>query len=132
MSNATFALSSAFTDGSKPIVAPLGVVAPYTAEQESRVDIPDSLPLQTFTIDFGSIDDTGATVLIIQNATDNQEMLLDINDNGWTHGLAAGAVFGIVSPTVDGNVPITQAALTMKNNQGAASSFSTLVLGDPV
>jgi hypothetical protein len=119
MSNATFALSSAFTDGSKPIVAPLGVVAPYTAEQESRVD-------------FGSIDDTGATVLIIQNATDNQEMLLDINDNGWTHGLAAGAVFGIVSPTVDGNVPITQAALTMKNNQGAASSFSTLVLGDPV
>jgi hypothetical protein len=129
MSNATFSLSNTFTDGSKPIVASLAVTAPYTAEQESRVDIAALLPQQTFNVDFGSIEN-GATVLIIQNAVDNQEMFLDLNDNGFTHGLAPGAMFGVVSPTL-GDLPITQAALVMKTNQVGASSFSTLVLGDP-
>jgi hypothetical protein len=128
-SNATFSLSNVFTDGSKPIVASLAVTAPYTAEQESRIDIPAALPQQTFGVEFGSLDD-GATALIIENATDNQEMFLDINDNGWTHGLGPGAAFFVVSPTL-GSAPITQAALVMKTNAGPASSFSSLVLGDP-
>lgn len=127
--SASFSLSNVFADGSKPFTATLAVAAPYTAEQESRVDITENLSQQTFGVDFGSVDD-GATVLIIQNATDNQEMFLDLNDNGWTHGLGPGAVFGVISPTL-GDAPITEAALVMKTNQGAASSFSTLVLGDP-
>lgn len=131
MSNASFALSSAFTDGSKPIVAPLTVTAPYTAEQESRVDLPSGTLATEIPVDFGSIGN-GATVLIIVNGADNQEMFLDINGGGWTHGLAAGGAFGIVSPTVDGDISLDSASLTMKTTQATASSFSTLVLGDPV
>lgn len=127
--NANLSLSATFSDGQKPIATSLAVVAPYEAIEEGRFDLPASLGQQTCPMNFGSIDH-GATALIIENGLDNQEMFLDLNDNGWTHGLAAGAVWGLVSPTL-GDLPITQAALVMKTTQGGASSFSYLVLGDP-
>ena len=125
MSNASFSITTAFSDGYKPVTGSMAVTAPYVAEVAGRYDIPDTTAPQWCDLSFGSIG--AATTFILQN-DNNQEMAADINDVGVLFGLPPGGLFFVVNPDI-GDLPVTLASLSMKGTQSGDGSFSYLILG---
>lgn len=128
-SNAVFSGTLSFTPpGGGTQVMNVAVQAPYSAQVEATIDIPDMTTSATaFALSFGSI--ASATLLLVKN-DNNQDMGVRLQAAVANEfQVPAGSALLIAMPAAPGSNPVTAAAVVTTATQSGPGSVSYAVFG---